>query len=176
MSFIIMSDPSPTYRQIDESREPIESPHARPVTPDESESFDQDDNDFSRIKIRSPSIPIASGRPSRTLSEILLDEEEVMADVRDFAMFTRIVDGITKAQQGTRDCRWRHENDVSLQHVYKARNEDRKDSLVHWKLPQKLRMNLPTSLPLDIFSQVNNEYVPQEEDGNDNEDLFTLEL
>ena len=70
-----------------------------------------------------------------------------MADYRDYAMFTRIVAGIKETQSQTRDCRWRHENDISLQHLYRTRHEEGGDLKTRWGLPDKLQTyNQTTSL------------------------------
>jgi hypothetical protein len=118
---------------------------------------------------RSKSIPITR-RLKRTVSEIQLDEEEALADFRDYAMFTRIVEGISKAQQQTRDCRWRHANDVSLQHVFKARNEEHIGTLNQTRgFAEKLQAyGRPTPTPSLVGMMAN---VHQDE-----EPMFPLEL
>jgi hypothetical protein len=74
--------------------------------------------------LRLESAPIGFQKLERTLSEVELYEEEILADQRDKAMFQRIVSGIHRTQSQTQDCRWRHANDVSLQNLYKTRNEE----------------------------------------------------
>lgn len=123
---------------IQQQKQPL-----RPVTPNEHDlkAFDSTGSLselFPKIH-RSESIPIAGNKLKRTPSEVQLYEEEAMADYRDYAMFQRIVDGIQKAQSKTRDCRWRHANDVSLQHVYRARHEENGRSMNQWGLPEKLQ-------------------------------------
>lgn len=96
----------------------------------------------------------------------------MMADYRDYAMFARIVDGITKTQQLTRDCRWRHENDMTLQHIYKARHDDRQDTLIQWKLPTKLQMNMPADSLVSLMAHAQTDTDTLEED----EPMFIMDL
>lgn len=88
---------------------------------------------------RSPNIPIvwrnssSSGtatmrtrrRTTSTASEELqqLHEKEAMADFRDYAMYTRIVNGIVRTQEKTKDCKLKQENETCLAHVVGARND-----------------------------------------------------
>ncbi|GKY90476.1 hypothetical protein MPSEU_000021400 [Mayamaea pseudoterrestris] len=72
---------------------------------------------------RSENIPISADN-GRTISESKLDEEELLADHRDYAMFQRIVHGIRKSQCTTRDCFCRRANSMSLQNVFRTRNDD----------------------------------------------------
>jgi hypothetical protein len=141
----------PHYAQ-NEPRSAIQTRPLRPVTPNENEmnAFDSESSLsdlFPKIH-RSQSIPIASNKLKRTPSEVQLYEEEAMADYRDYAMYQRIVDGIQKTQRKTRDCRWRHANDVSLQHVYRARHGENGEPILggRWGLPDKLQMVNQTSL------------------------------
>jgi hypothetical protein len=85
-------------------------------------------------KTRSRSIPIQSGM-RRTASEQQLCEEHEMADFRDYLMFTRIVDGICKTQQETKDYKLKHENDMCLAHIIGTRN-DSEASLADYRLPK----------------------------------------
>jgi hypothetical protein len=139
----------PHYAQ-NETRSAVQPRRLRPVTPNENEmsAFDSSGclSELSPKIHRSESIPIATNKLRRTPSEVQLYEEEAMADYRDYAMFQRIVDGIQKTQSQTRDCRWRHENDLSLQHVYKARHEEKGDAMNSWGLTDKLSMFNQTSL------------------------------
>lgn len=73
---------------------------------------------------KSQSIPISnSGGMQRTASEVQLYEEEEMADFRDYVMFTRIVNGIVRTQEETKDYKLKQENDTCLAHVIGARND-----------------------------------------------------
>lgn len=152
-----------------ESRSVVSSRQLRPVTPN-NESGDEEDSDESftklTLKARSESIPIDANKLKRTPSEVQLFEEEAIADYRDYAMFTRIVDGITKTQLQTRDCRWRHANDVSLQHVFKTRSGENHGSSNRWGLPDKLQSQGQATTLVGLVSQVY----------QDEEALFTLEL
>jgi hypothetical protein len=71
----------------------------------------------------------------RTASEQQLCEEHEMADFRDYLMFTRIVDGICKTQQETKDYKLKHENDMCLAHIIGTRN-DSEASLADYRLPK----------------------------------------
>jgi hypothetical protein len=73
-------------------------------------------------KAKSQSIPIQSGI-RRTSSELQLCEEQDLADFRDYVMFTRIVDGIYKTQQETKDYKLKQENDLCLAHIIGTRND-----------------------------------------------------
>lgn len=70
---------------------------------------------------RSKSIPIANGM-KRTPSELQLHEDEQVADFRDYLMFSRIVDGITRQQEATTDYKLRQTNDMCLAHIIGTRN------------------------------------------------------
>jgi hypothetical protein len=146
----------------------------RPVTPDESDttrSHARSDESIQGLTTlgRSQSIPIGS-RLTRTPSETKLQEEETIADYRDFAMFSRIVQGIHKTQQETKDCRWRYANDLTLQHIYKARNESDTATIATWGLvPEKLQRNVQaTSLVELLMTPVE----PEEEE----ESMFTFDM
>lgn len=65
----------------------------------------------------------------RTPSELKLREDEEVADLRDYLMFCRIVDGITRKQQETRDLRFRKVNDMCLAHIIGTRNASEDDLL-----------------------------------------------
>ncbi|GKY99795.1 hypothetical protein MPSEU_000933300 [Mayamaea pseudoterrestris] len=150
----------PQYPQ-EERRSVLPTQPLRPVTPNENEmsAFDSSGSlsELTPKMHRSESIPIASNKLKRSPSEVQLYEEEAMADYRDYAMFQRIVDGIQKTQSQTRDCRWRHANDVSLQHVYKARHEENRGemnkAMNKWGLADKLPAFNQTSL-VGLMSQV----------------------
>jgi len=58
----------------------------------------------------------------RTPSEMQLCEDQEMADFRDYVMFSRIVDGISKQQHQTKDYWLRRENDMCLAHIIGTRN------------------------------------------------------
>jgi hypothetical protein len=116
------------------------------MMPDLNSSFDSTDSTVSKRE-RSHSIPIASQHTlKRTPSEIQLDEDEAMAEYRDYAMFRRIVKGMERTQRTTRDCRWRHANNISLRSVYEARQEEKMCDYVERKLPAKLQMLDQSSL------------------------------
>jgi len=73
------------------------------------------------LLVRSKSIPITN-RIKRTNSEAKLQESEQVADFRDYIMFSRIVDGIARSQQHTRNCQSRLANEETLLHIIGTRN------------------------------------------------------
>jgi hypothetical protein len=95
-------------------------------------------------KAKSQSIPIQSGI-RRTSSELQLCEEQDLADFRDYVMFTRIVDGICKTQQETKDFKLKQENDVCLAHIIGARN-DSDANLVDYRFPPEIPLRPSQSL------------------------------
>jgi hypothetical protein len=136
-------------------------PFIRSVTP-ETKSVSESNGFSTKLPSpktnRSESAPIAFQKLKRTNSEIQLDAEEAMADHRDYAMFQRIVRGIQETQSQTRDCRWRHSNNMSLQRVYKTRHEEKCHSssidLLHClEIPSKLQMVDPDSLKTPTVHQ-----------------------
>ena len=52
---------------------------------------------------RSPSIPIHHSRLKRTNSELRLEQEEELADFRDYVFFSRLVQGISQHHHTTHD-------------------------------------------------------------------------
>jgi hypothetical protein len=201
MSFILSIDSDMHTR--DESRDAMESPHARPVTPNDdhnqvsasfldlhgsSDSFSHSPSFESASEShmqdhyynhhhRSPSIPIASGPPTRTPSEIRQEHEQAMADYRDYAMYSRIVDGITKTLATTRDCRWRHANDVSLQHVYAVRHDNDNATMKKSNmLPSKLQLPAQSASLMELLGSA--PFGQDEYHGEDEEEqvLFPLDL
>jgi hypothetical protein len=101
-----------------EFRSPAQSIALRSHTPSlkRSQGPPQQEN----LSPRSRSIPIANSL-KRTASELQLSEEEAMADFRDYVLFSRIVDGISK-QAPPKDFRLRQANDRCLAHIIHERN------------------------------------------------------
>jgi len=71
--------------------------------------------------VKSHSIPIRN-RMKRTPSELQLKEDEELADFRDYCMFSRIVDRMSRAQKDMLNRNLRYENDQCLAHVIGTRN------------------------------------------------------
>ncbi|GKY91379.1 hypothetical protein MPSEU_000110200 [Mayamaea pseudoterrestris] len=161
----------PQYiNQIESSQFVLESlPSLRSVTP--NSSFDSDDSQFSKMRERSESIPIVPSKHMRTSSEI--DAEKLVADDRDNVMFQRIVHGLLKTQSTTRDCRWRHANNMSLLNIYNARNDENKsDSLQsRFPIPKQLQLFRQTTL-CDVIRHEDDEH----DDDNDESMPFALEM
>jgi hypothetical protein len=76
--------------------------------------------------LRSRSIPINGGGMRRTASELQLSQEEEVADFRDYIMYSRIVAGICRTQEGTNDFQLKQENNMCLAHVIGTRNDSTK--------------------------------------------------
>jgi len=134
---------------------------------------------------RSKSIPIRN-EMKRTSSELQLAEEEEVADFRDYLLFSRIVDGITRQQEMTKDFGSRLVNDACLAHIIGVRNlsedqlkkefdrrghEDQQQQSRHQHcladMPTKTSIE-PTSLKMFLEQSYN------EAQGDD--EMFTLEL
>jgi hypothetical protein len=153
-----------------ETRSVIRRP-PRPVTPtfelpSSDDDWEHSHQESSKVLLRTKSIPIAS-KISRTSSEVQVEEEEAMADYRDYAMFSRIVDGIHRTQQQTRDYRWRQANDLSLKHVVNARNSE---DASRWGLADKTTNGQPLTTT-SLVSLLTQGYSQEEEPM-----LFALEL
>ena len=72
---------------------------------------------------RSSSIPIPIRRIAKqaTASEIKQAEEELLAEVRDCAMYTRIVNGMAKKASFIQDTKCREDVDLCLAHIVATR-------------------------------------------------------
>ena len=102
------------------------------------DSKDLDDHQgFSPLE-RTQSIPIQN-RMKRTPSELQLREDEELADFRDYVMFSRIVDRMSRSQKEMMNRHLRYENDVCLAHVIKTRNGPDTKELQHHRQQQQLR-------------------------------------
>jgi hypothetical protein len=73
-------------------------------------------------------------------------------------MFTRIVDGICKTQQKTKDCKLKQENDLCLAHIIGARNDsdaNLSDSFFPQEIPlrssKSLKKVLTTAIEDDCY-------------------------
>lgn len=69
----------------------------------------------------------------------MLDEEEAIADHRDYVMYQRIIHGIRSRQRLTQDSRWWKANEITLMSVYEARTRQVQDPGInpHFALPAK---------------------------------------
>jgi hypothetical protein len=118
---------------------------------------------------KSQGIPIIGPRMKRTPSEVKLHQEEEIADYRDYAMFRRIVDGISK--QEIRDGRLRKQNELCLAHLIEIRNGS------HYGSPQHSNQRYMLS---DFGTQTRNSRdrwtLAMEQEEEDDEDIFLLEL
>lgn len=108
---------------------------------DESlKDFDLRKQGFSPlVKTKSEAIPILN-RMKRTPSELQLREDEELADYRDYVMFSRIVDRMSRSQREMVSKHLRHENDQCLAHVIGVRNGCA-DDVVRRELAQKHRFS-----------------------------------
>ena len=92
------------------------------VIPTTQGGEDEEDHDTLPSAFKSRSIPIQKSGIKRTPSELKLREDQELADYRDYVMFRRIVDRLSKQQQEIQDHRLRKENDMCLAHVIGIRN------------------------------------------------------
>ena len=78
----------------------------------------------SSPQIKSPSIPIV-GSIDRTSSEIQLCLDEEVAERRDYAFYSRVLDGISRSQPSN-SSNWilKRENQNCLQHIMQTRRAD----------------------------------------------------
>ena len=78
---------------------------------------------FHEVWTRSKSIPVPRRRLTKqaAASEIMIAEEEFLADVRDCAMFTRIVEGMARKASFIQDPKCREDIDLCLAHIVATR-------------------------------------------------------
>lgn len=104
----------------------MQQQHSRALLPPAlSHGDDQDEEDHHHhATFKSRSIPIHNNKSGmkRTPSEVKLREDQELADYRDYVMFRRIVDRLSKQQEEIKDHRLRMENDMCLAHVIGIRN------------------------------------------------------
>jgi hypothetical protein len=162
---------------------PMEAKRVSPLTTmDDSSQFPsegissrsypcEDSNDSTLTKAKSQSIPIQSGI-RRTTSEVQLCEEQEMAEFRDYVMFSRIVDGIYKTQQETKDYKLKRENDLCLAHIIGTRN-DSDANLSDYRFPPELPMHSNKSLQEILTTAIEDDLYDDylEDDG-----IFTIDL
>lgn len=151
-----------------------------------TEDNEDDLRTFSPL-VKTQSIPIRN-RMKRTPSELELKQEEEQADFRDYVMFSRIVDRMSRSQKEMMNRHLRHENDQCLAHVIGTRNGCSDAVSVRKELKQQRPATepRPTSLlpdpsPRVSFSEMD-ELLAMEDAANDTEDdeeediMFELEL
>jgi len=101
------------------------------------DSTDLDDHQGISSLDKTQSIPIQN-RMKRSPSELQLREDEELADFRDYVMFSRIVDRMSRSQKEMMNRHLRYENDVCLAHVIKTRNgQDTTKELQHQRQQQQ---------------------------------------
>jgi hypothetical protein len=132
---------------------------------------DSNENNLTARKAKSQSIPIQSGI-RRTSSELQLCEEQEMAEFRDYVMFSRIVDGIYKTQQETKDYKLKRENDLCLAHIIGTRN-DSHVNLSDYRFPPEVPMHSNKSLQEILTTAIEDDFYDDylEDDG-----IFTIDL
>jgi hypothetical protein len=139
------------------------------------ESNNNNNNNNSQAPTaKSQSIPIQSGI-RRTTSEVQLCEEQDLADFRDYVMFTRIVDGICKTQQETKDYKLKQENDLCLAHIIGTRNDSDSNNpnLADYRFPPEIPLRSSKSLQEILTTAIEDDCYDDclEEDG-----IFTIDL
>jgi hypothetical protein len=124
---------------------------------------------------KSQSIPITNGM-HRTPSEIQLCEDEALADYRDYCMFVRIVDGISRRQSTNQDLDLIYEHDACLANIRRTRSQPPEESRSlearHELLLQKLMFPPNLLSPHTFHSNLH---------GNDNmildeDEIFVIDL
>jgi len=101
---------------------------------DSSKDIDLRKQGFSPL-VKTQSIPVLN-RMKRTASELQLRQDEELADYRDYVMFSRIVDRMSRSQKDMVSRHLRRENDQCLAHVIGVRN-GYADEVVRRELLQK---------------------------------------
>lgn len=161
-----MNRPLPTSSS---RRLPVHPMAATPVSPDESDDPTSSSANF-RAEIlgyrsllpneqethlqRSQSIPIQQKHMKRTPSELQLHDDEELADYRDFCMFSRIVEGISRHQREINDYSVRRETDMCLAHIIGTRNASEEQLKVpapvdaeSWSLQRIIEKSLEADQP-----------------------------
>lgn len=77
--------------------------------------------------MKSRSIPISNGHFRRTESEMQLCLDEHIADQRDFAFFSRLVDGIQQSQAHGTNLYLQMQNQSCLKHIHQTRSDSRSE-------------------------------------------------
>jgi hypothetical protein len=83
--------------------------------------------------MKSQSIPI-SNNILRTASELQLCMDEHIADQRDYAFFSRLVNGISQTQNFSKDRYLQMENQVCLSHIMETRQGGQQQGPEDWSL------------------------------------------
>lgn len=125
--------------------------------------------------LKSQSIPISGMH--RTASEVQLCEDEALADYRDYVVYSRIVNGISRQQETNHF--FRQENNKCLAHIVSTRNQDPSLQSMSRHIVQGMAMDptpMPPPLTDDYFC---GEEPPEGADdliAEDDEGIFALEL
>ena len=138
-------------------------------------SFEEETEGHSPPLVKTQGIPIRSSSMKRTPSELQLKEEEELADYRDYVMFSRIVDRMSRSQRETMSRHLRYENDQCLAHVIKTRNSGVETST----RPPSFPFLDPSRVTLsDMDNLVEQFAVAMEDDEQEEEEdvMFDLEL
>ena len=78
-------------------------------------------------KSKSASIPISPKSIRRTASENQLSEDEAMADYKDYIMYSRIVNGISRQNSQRKDVQLLYENQLCLGNIMRTRQYNVED-------------------------------------------------
>jgi hypothetical protein len=74
--------------------------------------------------MKSRSIPIASKDRSDNESGLTeLEQDEMLADYKDYCFYTRLVAGMSRKQRMTRDVSLRYQNQALIDHIIDTRHE-----------------------------------------------------
>ena len=88
-------------------------------------------------KSKSASIPISPKSIRRTASENQLSEDEAMADYKDYIVYSRIVNGISRQNSQRKDVQLLYENQLCLGNIMRTRQynvDDDSEHCLHKKL------------------------------------------
>jgi hypothetical protein len=131
--------------------------------------------------VKSQSIPISG--VNRTASELQLCEDEAIAEYRDYIVFSRIVNGISRQQEQRHSMYLRHENDKCLAHIVSTRTGQCNNNNTIQSLSEHVAQGMTLAsddyfLGEDPESDLPNQITePVSEDTSaEDEGIFTLEL
>ena len=131
-----------------------------------SSSYIQESAAPSSPQMKSQSIPITKNI-FRTASEIQLCLDEQIADQRDYAFFSRLVNGISRTRNSSQNRQLQFENHMCLSHVVKTRHDEKDES-------SQLGLSIDAPVDRSYVHSIANEALDVATSGE--EGIFELEL